>query len=75
MEDLGVSVFGICCGGCSGFRVFNPVIQPFGLFFMLVIKFMLKIFFGYQGLHCREGKYNLFEPAINLIKKLLYFGS
>ena len=45
MDDLRVSVLGICCCGRSGFKVLSPVLQPFGLFFMLVINLIFKFFF------------------------------
>ena len=45
MEDLRVWVAGICCGGRSVFKVVSPVLQPFGLFFMLVINLIFNFFY------------------------------
>ena len=45
MEDLRVSVVGICYSGRSGFKVFSPVLQPFGLFFLCWLSTRFPSFF------------------------------
>ena len=36
MESLCVTVFGISCRGCTGFRVLSPVLQPLSIFFIII---------------------------------------
>ena len=58
LEDLCVSVIGICCLGRPGFRVLSPVLQLFVIYFFNFFILSFNVFYRIQGLHFREGKSN-----------------
>ena len=37
LEELCISVAGICCVSCLGFRVLSPVLHKFGLLLFLLL--------------------------------------
>ena len=43
LEDLCISVIGICCAGCLGFRVLSLASQKFGLYFFITYYILFQL--------------------------------